>query len=114
MAVRFGVIADSFMEHYIGLTDPGEHILTCGYRWSKVPRDVLTHMFIHTLDVILRECIQLELRRETVSWETMTSRFVHTFAPYEGDLMMDIALQLANENIFEGIGESEGSLPNWT
>jgi len=114
MAVRFGAIADSFMEHYIGLTDPREHILTCGYWWSKVPRDVLTHMFVHTLDVIPWECVQLELRKETVSWEMMTSRFVHTFDTYEGDLMMDIVLQLANENIFEGIGESQGSLPNWT
>ena len=55
MTVRFGVVADSFTEHYNGLTDPREHLLTCGYRWSKVPRDVWIQMFVHTLDVIPKE-----------------------------------------------------------
>lgn len=38
--------------------------------------------------------------------------FVHTFDAYEGELMMDVVLQLARENILEGISESEGSLPD--
>lgn len=93
MTVGFGVITDSFTEHYSGLTDPGEHLLTCGYRWSDVPREGWTHMFVHTLDVVPREWYaQLELRRETSTWETMTLRFVHTFDAWEGELMIESAL----------------------
>jgi len=44
----------------------------------------------------------------------MTSSFVHTFSAYEDDLMLETALQLTKENIFEGIEESKGSLPYWT
>lgn len=114
MSVRFGNVAESFTKYYSGPTDLREHILTCGYRWNEVPKDVWTHMFIHTLDQIPRNWyIQLELRRETVSWEEMASSFVHTFSAYEGDLMMETALQL-RETIFEEIKESERSLPNWT
>ena len=54
------------------------------------------------------------MHREIESWEALTSRFFHTFSAYEGDLMMDTVLQLARENIFEGIEESKGSLPDWT
>jgi len=44
----------------------------------------------------------------------MTSSCVHTFNAYESELMMDTALQLAKEKIFEGIGELElGNLPDW-
>lgn len=39
---------------------------------------------------------------------------IHTFSMYEDDVMIDIALQLANEKNFQGFEESEGSLPNWT
>jgi len=42
-----------------------------------------------------------------MSWEEMTSSFVDTFNTYESDLMMDTVLQLAKENIFEGVGESK-------
>jgi len=113
--VRFGAFAESFTEYYSELTDPREHILTCGYRWNEVPREVWTHMFVHTLDVIRKKWyVQLELCRETVSWEEMTSSFVHTFNAYESDLMMDTTLHLYREKIFEGIEESEGSLPDWT
>lgn len=70
-------------------------------------------MFVHTLDVIPREWyVQLELRRETVTWETMTSNFVHTFNAYEGELMMDVALQLERGKILDEVSESEGSLPD--
>jgi len=54
MTVRFGVVIESFTEHYSELNDPREHILTYGYRWNEVPKDVWTHMFIHTLDQIPR------------------------------------------------------------
>jgi len=54
MMVRFGAVMESFPKYYDGLTNPREHILTCKYRWNEVPRDVWTHMFIHTLDVIPR------------------------------------------------------------
>lgn len=93
MMVRFGAVAESFPEYYNGLADPREHILTCGYRWNEVPRDEWTHMFIHIVDVIPRRWyVQLELHREIVSWEEMTSSFVHSFSAYESDLMMDTTL----------------------
>lgn len=115
MIVRFGVVAESIIEHYSRLTDPREHILICGYVWNELPREVWTHMFVHTLDAIPRNWyVQLELHRETISWEGLTSNFIHTFSTYEDDLMVDIALQLAKEKIFYGFEESEGSLPDWT
>jgi len=54
MTVNFGTIAENIIEHYNGLTDPREHILTYGYIWNEVPRDVWTQMFVHTLDTIPR------------------------------------------------------------
>jgi len=70
-------------------------------------------MFVHTLDVVPREWYaQLELRRETVTWETMTSNFVHMFDVWEGEMMVDNVLQLTRGKIFEGISEAEGSLPD--
>jgi len=72
-------------------------------------------MFVHTLDIIPKKWyIQLELGRETVSWEGLTTNFIHTFSPYEDDVMIDTTLQLDKEKFFEGIEESEGSLPDWT
>jgi len=72
-------------------------------------------MFVHTLDMIPKNWyIQLELRQETVSREGRTANFIHTFSPYEDDVMIDTALQLAKENFFQGFEESEGSLPDWT
>lgn len=115
MTIRFGTITEGITEHYSGLNDPREHILTCGYIWNEVPRDIWTHMFVHTLNTIPKNWyIQLEMRRETVSWEALTSNFVHTFSAYEDDLMVETALQLEKEKIFEGIEESEGNLPEWT
>lgn len=93
------------------MTFPREHILTCGYIWNEVPKDVWTHMFVHTLDTIPRNWyIQLELHRETITWEALTSNSIHTFSTYEDDLMVDTLLQLEKEKIFEGIKDSEGSL----
>lgn len=38
MTVRFEEVAESITEHYSGLTNPREHILTCGYVWNEFPR----------------------------------------------------------------------------
>jgi len=91
----------------------------------------LAHGLIHHLHVLLYKIevykirvlhleiihknwyIQLELRWETASWEVPTTNFIHNFNPYEDDVIIDIALQLAKENLFQGIDESEGSLPDW-
>lgn len=54
MTVKFGKVVESIAEPYSGLNDPREHILTCGYVWNELPREVWTHMFVHTLDTIPR------------------------------------------------------------
>ena len=101
MTIKFGEDHGTIVEHYSGITDPSEHILTCGYVWNELPKKVWPHMFVHTLDIIPKNWyIQLELRRETVSWEGLTSNFIHTFSSYEDDVMIDTALQLAKENFF--------------
>jgi len=63
MTFRFGKISGYVAGQYSGMTNPREHILTCGYVWNELSRETWPHMFIYTLDVTPKNLyIQLELR----------------------------------------------------
>lgn len=71
-------------------------------------------MFVHTLDVIPRNWyIQLELCQEIVDWECLTEKFIATFSFEDENVIVETTLQLIKEKFFEGIEESEDSLPCW-
>jgi len=71
-------------------------------------------MFIHTLDTIPKNWyIQLDLRQKIVSWDDLTTNFITAFNTYDEYVMVDIALQLIKEKMFEDVEESEDCLPNW-
>jgi hypothetical protein len=64
------------------MEDPQEHLVYCEQRWimKNVPRSQWAHRFIHTLDVV--QCswyVQQELRKQTITWEMISTQFTATF-----------------------------------
>jgi len=71
-------------------------------------------MFIHTLDTIPQNWYtQLELRQETIDKECLTKNYITTFSFEYEDIMVENALQLIKDKVFEGIEETKDCLPNW-
>jgi len=93
MKIRFGGTSEYISGKYSGITSPRDHIVTCGYVWNELPKEVWSHMFIHTLDNIPKNWyMQLELRQETVDWEELTKNLITTFNFEDEDVMVETAL----------------------
>lgn len=91
MQIRFGETREYGSGKYSGMNDPRE-------QRNELPREEWPHMFIHTLESIPNNWYtQLELQRETVSWEDLKANLINTFSPNEEDVMVDTTLQLIKE-----------------
>jgi hypothetical protein len=78
-----------------------EHVTQCIVTWNKVPRKEWTHLFVHTLDTILKNWyLELEVRRETTDWEELTRNFKVTFSFEDDAPLIDSTLQVIKNNIF--------------
>jgi hypothetical protein len=68
MQVRFGTKVGNITQTYTGESDPTCHIDQCRILWSLVPETKWTHVFIHTLDTILKKWyLEMEMCREATS-----------------------------------------------
>jgi hypothetical protein len=101
LQVRFGTENEDTMQKYTGLSFLMEHVTQCIVTWNKVPKKEWTHLFVHTLDTILKNWyLELEVHRETADWEELTHNFKVTFSFEDDAPLIDSTLQVIKNNIF--------------
>ena len=54
MAIRFSSDKEPLQQKYTGESDPRSHIKICEHYWLDILEDEWVHLFIHTLDTVLR------------------------------------------------------------
>jgi hypothetical protein len=108
MQIRFGTEEENIAQKYTGESDPTGHVEQCRDLWSSVPETEWMHIFIHTLDTILKNWyLELEMHRETTRWEELVQRFKVTFTFEHESPSIDAVLQAIRTKIFSEEGSME-------
>jgi hypothetical protein len=98
---QIGTENESIMPKYNGLSFLADHIMKCTMTWRSIPQQEWTHLFVHTLDTILKNWyIELEVCRGTRDWEELTRNFKVMFSFENNNPLIDSALQVIKNNIF--------------
>jgi len=62
----FGTRTEYIVHKYSGLGFPTSHITQCITTWNSIPKQEWMHLFLHTLDTILKNWyIELKVHRGT-------------------------------------------------
>jgi hypothetical protein len=89
------------MQKYTILSYLMDHVTQCIVTWNKVPKKESTHLFMHTLYIILKNWyIELEVYRGTRDWEELTKNFKVTLKFENYDPLIDSSFQVIKDNIF--------------
>jgi hypothetical protein len=74
----------------------------CEEAWSHIPQEKWVHKFINTLDTMLINWyLKVELRLTTADWQGMTQNFVATFLFEIQHPLVNKALQVVQQKVFE-------------
>jgi hypothetical protein len=101
MNVRFGIELENIVKKYKGINHLAGHVEQCKTIWSSTPKEVLTHIFLHTMDIIMKNrYLEMEMCIETTSWDELVQRFKVTFNFEHKYPLIDAALQVIRTKIF--------------
>jgi hypothetical protein len=77
-------------------------VRSCEEAWSNIPQEQWVHKFVNTLDTTpINWYLQAEMCLITTDWEGMTQKFVTTFLFERKYSIVDEALQVVKQKVFE-------------
>lgn len=93
MWVIFGYANTQLTKKYTRKDDLRKHLVQWTKAWGEISQLEWVHIFIHTLDVIIRNWyLEMELRQGTVDWDEMKEIFLLTFSFKDGFECIDEVL----------------------
>jgi hypothetical protein len=102
MTARFLEQVEGCKVRYTCQSYSKDHVRGCEEAWSNIPQEQWVHKFINTLDTTpINWYLQEELCLTTANWKGMTQNFVATFLFECQHPLLDQALQVVRQKVFE-------------
>ena len=102
MTTRFSKQVEGCEARYTSQSCLKDHVRSCEEPWRNIPQEQWVHKFIDTLETTpINWYLQEELCLITTHWEGMTQNFVTTFLFESQYPIVDQALHIVRQQVFE-------------